>query len=172
MLRLAQKYGDGVFDLKIKDYVDIASNHDGWRNVTFGDTLTAKNGEVDIAIKVQSAPWIAVDEVRLIVNGEKKVIFPIKGQDNTILKFQEEIILKLKRDSYLAVEVLGKRSLFPVLQRSSPTGLFEHVSLPYALTNPIFVDVDGNGKFDPLYPEKIKLLPELPGSEESTSDYE
>jgi hypothetical protein len=44
MLRLAQKYGDEVFNLKIKDYVDIASNHDGWRNVTFGDTLNMANG--------------------------------------------------------------------------------------------------------------------------------
>jgi len=48
MLRLAQKYGDGVFDLKIKDYVDIASNHDGWREVTFGDTLNMATGIGDI----------------------------------------------------------------------------------------------------------------------------
>ena len=43
MLRLAQKYGDEIFDLKIKDYVDIASNHDGWNNVTFGETCTSSN---------------------------------------------------------------------------------------------------------------------------------
>jgi len=48
MLRLAQKYGDGVFDMKIKDYVDIASNHDGWREVTFGDTLNMATGIGDI----------------------------------------------------------------------------------------------------------------------------
>jgi CubicO group peptidase (beta-lactamase class C family) len=48
MLRLAQKYGDGVFDLKIKDYVDIASSHDGWNNVTFGDTLNMATGIGDI----------------------------------------------------------------------------------------------------------------------------
>jgi CubicO group peptidase (beta-lactamase class C family) len=48
MLRLAQKYGDGVFDLKIKDYVDIASDHDGWNNVTFGDTLNMATGIGDI----------------------------------------------------------------------------------------------------------------------------
>jgi CubicO group peptidase (beta-lactamase class C family) len=48
MLRLAQKYGDGVFDLKIKDYVDIASNHDGWSNVTFGNTLNMATGIGDI----------------------------------------------------------------------------------------------------------------------------
>jgi CubicO group peptidase (beta-lactamase class C family) len=48
MLRLARKYGDGVFDLRIKDYVDIASNHDGWSDVTFGDTLNMATGIGDI----------------------------------------------------------------------------------------------------------------------------
>ena len=48
MLRLAQKYGDGVFDLKITDYVDLAGNHDGWSKVTFGDTLNMATGIGDI----------------------------------------------------------------------------------------------------------------------------
>lgn len=48
MLRLAQKYGDEVFDLRIKDYVDIASSHDGWNDVTFGDTLNMATGIGDI----------------------------------------------------------------------------------------------------------------------------
>lgn len=48
MLRLAQKYGDSVFDLRIKDYVDIDCNHQGWENVTFGDTLNMATGIGDI----------------------------------------------------------------------------------------------------------------------------
>ena len=48
MLRLAQKYGDGVFDLRITDYVDIDCNHEGWNNVTFGDTLNMATGIGDI----------------------------------------------------------------------------------------------------------------------------
>ncbi len=48
MLRLAQKYGDRVFDLRIKDYVDIECNHQGWDNVTFGDTLNMVTGIGDI----------------------------------------------------------------------------------------------------------------------------
>src|SRR4029453_15607837 len=38
--RLAQKYGDGVFDLKIADYVRVTATHDGWRDVTFADALS------------------------------------------------------------------------------------------------------------------------------------
>ena len=48
MLRLAQKYGDGVFDLLITDYVDIDSSHDGWRKVTFGDALNMATGIGDL----------------------------------------------------------------------------------------------------------------------------
>ena len=44
LLRLAQKYGDEVFDLKIKDYVPVTAGHDGWERVTFGDALNMATG--------------------------------------------------------------------------------------------------------------------------------
>jgi len=40
LLRLAQKYGDGVFDLKIADHVKVTATHDGWKDVTFADALS------------------------------------------------------------------------------------------------------------------------------------
>ncbi|HEV2054337.1 MAG TPA: serine hydrolase domain-containing protein [Methylomirabilota bacterium] len=40
LLRLAQKYGDGVFDLKIADHVKVTATHDGWNDVTFADALS------------------------------------------------------------------------------------------------------------------------------------
>ena len=44
MLRLAQKYGDEVFDERILDYLPISASHDGWDRVTFGDTLNMATG--------------------------------------------------------------------------------------------------------------------------------
>jgi hypothetical protein len=44
LLRLAQQYGDQVFDLKIKDYVTVTAAHDGWERVTFGDALNMATG--------------------------------------------------------------------------------------------------------------------------------
>jgi len=127
-----------------------------------GDLITERNGKVDVWIKVQSAPWIAVDEVRIIVNGERKIIFPVKTEKEVIQKFADQIGLKLDRDSYIAVEVLGKESLFPVLQGTSRNGLLENAILPYALTNPVFIDVDGNGRYDSPLPRKIELTSEVP----------
>jgi len=50
---------------------------------------------------------------------------------------------------------LGGRTLFPVLQSPSWSGKAEDGTLPYALTNPVFIDVDGNGRFDPPLGEKV-----------------
>ena len=44
LLWLAQKYGDWVFDLRIKDYVDVTARHAGWARVTFADALNMATG--------------------------------------------------------------------------------------------------------------------------------
>jgi Beta-lactamase len=44
LLRLAQTYGDQVFDLKIKAYVTVTASHDGWERVTFADVLNMATG--------------------------------------------------------------------------------------------------------------------------------
>ncbi|MEA2004917.1 MAG: CehA/McbA family metallohydrolase [Acidobacteriota bacterium] len=126
-----------------------------------GETLTDKDGTVEVYINVQSAPWISVDEVRIIINGKREFTVPIEYQGENGVRFTKQISLKLEKDSFIAVEALGEKSLFPVLQNTSRTGLLYNATLPYALTNPIFIDVDGNGKFDaPL--NKIKELPKNP----------
>ena len=124
-----------------------------------GDLFTVRNGTLDIRIKVQSAPWVSVDEVRIIVNGERKIILPVNAPREQILKFQDRISLNLEYDSYIAIEVFGNETLFPVVQGSTKYDGYEGGPLPYALTNPIFVDVDGNGKFDSPLP-KIKFISE------------
>jgi hypothetical protein len=44
MMRLAEKYGPEVFDLKIKDYVELNATHNGWDKVTFADALNMATG--------------------------------------------------------------------------------------------------------------------------------
>ncbi len=122
-----------------------------------GDLVTAKDGHLNIRVEVRSAPWVDVAEVRLIFNGERRVIFPVRAKEYQIVKFEQEIGLTVKEDTFLCAEVLGQKTLFPVLQLPSRTGLLEDGTLPYALTNPVFIDVDGNGKFDHPLARKIEL---------------
>jgi hypothetical protein len=49
LLRLAQTYGEQVFDRKIKDYVTVTASHDGWESVTFADALNMATGIGDLA---------------------------------------------------------------------------------------------------------------------------
>ncbi len=123
-----------------------------------GDSFTAKEGKVDIRINVESAPWVSVAEVRLIINGKRKILFPVSSEDNPVVKFSGAISLPLEKDCYIAAEVIGNKSLFPVHQARARYGLMENATLPYAVTNPVFIDVDGNGKFDPPLPKTIHML--------------
>jgi hypothetical protein len=126
-----------------------------------GDVCPAPAGRVDVRIGVRSAPWVAVDEVRLVVNGERRLIFPVNSPKREVAKFDEQISLTLPRDSFLCVEALGKETLFPVLQNSARSGSVQGGTLPFAITNPVFVDVDGNGKFDPPVGGKIRPVTEI-----------
>jgi len=123
-----------------------------------GDSLTEKGGQVDVGIRVQSAPWISVDELRVIVNGERTLVIPLKARTESTVKYEETMRLSLQKDSYIVLEVIGKDSLYPVLQRNSEYAGGRSAPRPYALTNPVFIDVDGNGKFDAPWSAKIKFI--------------
>jgi hypothetical protein len=129
-----------------------------------GDLAAAKSGKVALSLRVYGAPWVEVGEVRLIFNGERRIVFPLPRGSGGIDKFIQEIDLNLARDTYICVEAMGRKTLFPVLQRPSETGLPEDGTLSYALTNPVFIDIDGNGRFDPPLAEKVLLTAEPAGS--------
>ena len=44
LMRLAEKYGDEILDYKIKDYLDVTAEHDGWENVTFRNAMSMATG--------------------------------------------------------------------------------------------------------------------------------
>ena len=128
-----------------------------------GEVCPAPNGRVEIRIGVKSAPWIAVDEVRLVLNGERRIVFNANAPKGEVEKFEQQIGLTLQRDAYLCVEALGKETLFPVLQSPARNGSIKGGTVPFAITNPVFVDVDGNRKFDAALPEKIRPAAESAG---------
>ncbi len=127
-----------------------------------GDVCPAPNGRVDIRIGVRSAPWVAVDEVRLVLNGERRIVFPVNAPKGDVEKFEQQFGLTLERDTFLCVEALGKETLFPVLQSPARGGSIKGGTLPFAITNPVFVDVDGNRKFDSPLPDKIRPVADVP----------
>ncbi|MCP4907752.1 MAG: CehA/McbA family metallohydrolase [bacterium] len=86
-------------------------------------------------LKVTAAPWVPVDEWRAYVNGELVHRAPIAAGESA------ELPLAFARDAFVTVEVEGPAE-----------GLYAEAFpqfTPFAFTNPIFVDTDGNGRFDP-----------------------
>jgi CubicO group peptidase (beta-lactamase class C family) len=61
MLRLAEKYGDEIFNYKISDYVDVTANHDGWDGVTFAHALSMATGVGDME-SYRSSSNVTADE--------------------------------------------------------------------------------------------------------------
>ena len=124
-----------------------------------GDTLVAVEGEVEIHIEVRAAPWILVDEARVFVNRQVVHVLPVEAAPGSVQRLRRDVRLELADDAFIVVEVTGRGSLYPVVQERSWTGLQADAVTPYALTNPVFVDIDGNGRFDPPLPRTIQLLP-------------
>ncbi len=97
-----------------------------------GETHAGSKGVLEIA--VTAADWVPISEWRAYVNGELVHRAPIARGESAVLP------LAFASDAFVTVEVEGPAE-----------GVYRDVLpgfVPFAFTNPIFVDVDGNGRFD------------------------
>ena len=108
-----------------------------------GSMITDRDGTVSLSVEVQAAPWIPVDRVELVSNGEVVETFDVAGADDQeAVRFAQEITVKPARDAwYLVIATSEGRWEKPFSNFSS-----------FSFTNPVFVDLDGNGYFDPPNP--------------------
>jgi hypothetical protein len=97
-----------------------------------GELHTGSSGTLHV--NVAAAAWIPVSEWRAYVNGELVHRAPITAGEEASLP------LAFEQDAFVTVEVEGPAK--GLYLDALPT------FIPFAFTNPIFVDVDGNGRFD------------------------
>jgi hypothetical protein len=107
--------------------------------VGIGDLITDTDGEVDLDIKVSAPLWMDVDRIEVWANGSRLLTLP-PDTTGTAVRFLHALAVPVVRDTWFHVRAVGSRSLWPVAPGVSP----------YAVTNGIFVDHDGNGRFDPI----------------------
>lgn len=111
-----------------------------------GNDLSAPGGEAALKVRVQCPNWFDVDRVQVFLNGRPaeslnftRASTPDKFSDG-VLKFDQTIPLRLERDTHVVVATIGEHSkLGPVM------GPDHGKDRPVAVSNPIFVDVDGGG---------------------------
>lgn len=104
----------------------------GRQRAGLGDTFRGRQGSLHV--QIDAAPWVPVSAMTVWLNGEIYRQLPVKRGDHLTLEIVAD------RDAYLVVEVRGVASarynaLMPGLE-------------PVALSNPIYIDADGNGKWE------------------------
>ncbi|MCM2373970.1 CehA/McbA family metallohydrolase [Aporhodopirellula aestuarii] len=113
-----------------------------------GDSLVAADGKVMLKVTVQCPNWLDVNRVQLFISGRpsKKHNYTRKnspdlfGSMTAVRKFDSSISLSLDQDAHLIVATIGEG-----MTMEKVMGTRYGKRPPIAVSNPIFVDVDGNG---------------------------
>ncbi len=141
-------------------FLEVWANESGTESrVTCGQSLTAKSQQVELTIQVQCPNWFDIDRVFVLANGrivEQHDYTRAKHPDafsNNVKKFDRTVKLELAGDAHLIVVAAGEKSLLgPV------AGPEYGQQPPTAVSNPIFIDIAGDG----FQPSKDTLGHPLP----------
>jgi hypothetical protein len=131
------------------------------------------DGQVQLDLDVQAASWVDVDTIRVWQNG--RIVDSLSGARDAILGEHARVLTATTGDAWVVVEVTGSVSMFPVITpieiepiqvadavdaigsgfgfELNPFGNLQPQivtpAFPYAITNPVFIDADGDGVFSP-----------------------
>lgn len=167
-------------------FVEFYANGD--RTQGIGSDVETNNGEVTFHIEVQSPTWFNVDRVELYENGTLIEEYSIPVPNTSIVNFSEDITLTPSKDSWYVVIAVGDDNLAPlytsveippiqlqdvILEAFGDVELSVNVAsfldplvpiprsydiIPFALTNPIWVDQNGDGAFTaPGLPDWLRV---------------
>jgi hypothetical protein len=158
-------------------FIDFTANG----TAIVGDEIVDTDGTVDLHVEVQAPTWVAVDRVELYQNGT--LIYEWSGLDPDVYKLVQDLPVTVTKDSWFVIVALGDGDLSPLFSpvEMPPVQLQDVVTealsdipsigsllspavpiprvgpvLPYAITNPIYVDVDGAGWVPPGLPAWIE----------------
>ncbi len=110
-----------------------------------GDLVAVRGGQARAEVEVQAAPWVSVNRVILYQNGNEVRRWPVAASAD-VLRFRVAVDLPVAGDGYIVVRVDGDKLLAPVVGDTKTFGV-----RALALTNPIFLDANGNGRYDPAF---------------------
>jgi hypothetical protein len=126
--------------------VEFATPGAQGRVATAGEDLRAESGRVTAGIRVQCPNFMDIDTVMVLVNGRSSTELTATRQSHPqlfrseTLRFDHTFDLKLEQDAHLVV--LAGHSVQTLGPVFGPDWGAQH---PTALSNPVFVDVDGGG---------------------------
>ncbi|QDU55109.1 CehA/McbA family metallohydrolase [Aeoliella mucimassa] len=111
-----------------------------------GEDLLASDGEPVLHIKVQCANWLDVNRIQIVVNGQLVPEFNFTRADNAegfgneTVKYESDLKLPLSEDAHVVVVAAAEGR-----QLGWVYGPKQGKTMPIAISNPIFVDIEGDG---------------------------
>jgi hypothetical protein len=117
-----------------------------------GEMVSLGSGDVSLRVKVQAPCWIPVEEVRFFANGEPIHRVAVASECSSVVRFEGELRLRPAEDTHYVVEAGQSFPDTPGELPQPPAGtmsILEPDVVSLAFTNPVFIDVNGNGLFDP-----------------------
>ncbi len=135
----------------------------GERRAGLGDTITPGDEPLQAVIRVRHPPWVPVHELRLVHNGQvihsERLVVAV-SDEGPAREVVRTLAVEIDRDGWLLAE-----AGWPEAYDSSVVGgTYAMVApgyVPFAFTNPIRVDADGDGTWTP------PGLPEAPAEPEA-----
>ncbi len=145
-------------------FVRFSMSEDGGASAGLGEVLVPNvpgpSADLTLHIEVEAAPWVAVQQVRVISNGFNTLTFdesttpavgkggkrPWTQSPKAVKRFEADIPITVNQDTYFIVEAGTALSPLPTVDPFIDSIL--PGMIPIAFTNPIFVDTAGDG-FDP-----------------------
>ena len=111
-----------------------------------GKLVTVAPGQQTIAVEVQAPEWMGgLTDLVVVANGQevarRALSFSDVSPTNPTLRFRGDVTFSADRDTWFIVHVTSRTGTLDPVYSSG--------SRPFAFTNPIWLDVDGNGRFDP-----------------------
>ncbi len=111
-----------------------------------GDDLRVAEGTAELHVRVQCSNWLDINRVQVFVNGRavESLNFTRRTTPasfaNEVVKFDAQIPMEFKTDAHVIVAAIGEG-----LSLGRVMGTQAGLRPPVAVSNPIFVDVDGDG---------------------------
>jgi hypothetical protein len=120
-------------------HFSISPNGDPQKASGLGELVSLSDDTAHLHIRVEAAPWISLNHIEIIANAKSIWQQDLSASETSIVRFNDTIPLKPERDTWYIILVRGSKQLTPVVSGA----------IPFAFTNPIYVDANKNQKFDP-----------------------
>jgi hypothetical protein len=108
-----------------------------------GDVIAAEDREV-LYVRVQCANWQSIDRIQVLINGRPDPELNFMRSKHPELftegavQFEHSFEIHLAADAHVIVAAVGEQTPVALV-------MGKEADAPFAISNPIFVDVDGNG---------------------------